>query len=405
MEKYEYKVDFQQLKSQVGVDDIAYALGYRLDRKAGVGKYIELVLGDGKSVRDVIVVSNPRDKGSQRYFRRDGSKGDVVTLIRENLNAFGVTGSTEWQKVANVLADFANLPQPDFHEDREYVKKSSLNTSKDFDASRYQVRKIDSSHIPSIFAHRGITDSTVNDFGNYIVLIRDTKNTKFQGDNIGFPYSNLKEHTSVTGYEIRGYNGYKSKAAGTDSSTSSWVAQFHFGKPDDNPQMVRNVFFFESAFDAMAFYQTNKVRLSDHFALVSIGGTFSDGQIKSVMNRFPNSKYWDCFDNDIAGRIYGIRLLALTSGIHLNIINNKGILTVESSRNSISFNKFDSLAEDVSNFFNIKSQMHVWSPPGNFKDWNDLIMNKPMEIHIGPNKFDRDDNLAEARKTKLKLKI
>ncbi|BDW77634.1 hypothetical protein BFINE_34290 [Bacteroides finegoldii DSM 17565] len=41
----DYKVNFKDLKARVGVDDIAYALGYRLDRKAGVGRYIELVLG------------------------------------------------------------------------------------------------------------------------------------------------------------------------------------------------------------------------------------------------------------------------------------------------------------------------------------------------------------------------
>ena len=40
----DYKVNFKELKSRVGVDDVAYALGYRLDRKAGVGRYIELCL-------------------------------------------------------------------------------------------------------------------------------------------------------------------------------------------------------------------------------------------------------------------------------------------------------------------------------------------------------------------------
>ena len=43
----DYKVNFKELKSRVGVDDVAYALGYRLDRQAGVGRYIELVLGLG----------------------------------------------------------------------------------------------------------------------------------------------------------------------------------------------------------------------------------------------------------------------------------------------------------------------------------------------------------------------
>ena len=38
----DYKVNFKELKARVGVTDVAYALGYRLDRKAGVGRYIEM---------------------------------------------------------------------------------------------------------------------------------------------------------------------------------------------------------------------------------------------------------------------------------------------------------------------------------------------------------------------------
>ena len=87
----DYKVNFKELKSRVGIHDIAYALGYRMDRKAGVGRYIELVLGNGNDKRDTLIISNPRNKSAQTFFRRDGSKGDVVTLIRENLNAFFVS--------------------------------------------------------------------------------------------------------------------------------------------------------------------------------------------------------------------------------------------------------------------------------------------------------------------------
>ena len=36
----DYKVNFKDLKAKVGIDDVAYALGYRLDRKAGVGRYM-----------------------------------------------------------------------------------------------------------------------------------------------------------------------------------------------------------------------------------------------------------------------------------------------------------------------------------------------------------------------------
>lgn len=135
----DYKVNFKDLKSKVGIDDVAYTLGYRLDRKAGVGRYIELVLGDGREKRDTLIVCHPQDKASQRFFRRDGSKGDVVTLIRENLNAFNVSGKNEWQKIAKVLSRFANMPEPEYREDQEYVQSVRYHAT--FDSSRYEVSR------------------------------------------------------------------------------------------------------------------------------------------------------------------------------------------------------------------------------------------------------------------------
>lgn len=87
-----YPIVFSEVKSKVGIDDVAYSLGYALDRKAGVGRYIELVLGDVRNPSDRIVVRNTPDKGKQFYFRRDGSKGDVVSFIRDNINSFNVQG-------------------------------------------------------------------------------------------------------------------------------------------------------------------------------------------------------------------------------------------------------------------------------------------------------------------------
>ena len=147
----DYKVNFKDLKAKVGIDDVAYTLGYRLDRKAGVGRYIELVLGDGKDKQDSLVISHPQDKAAQRFFRRDGSRGDVVTLIRENLNAFNVSGKDEWQKIAKVLSRFANMPEPEYREDREYVQ--SVRPHAAFDNSRYEVKPINPDKIPAIFQH------------------------------------------------------------------------------------------------------------------------------------------------------------------------------------------------------------------------------------------------------------
>ena len=392
----DYKVNFQDLKAKVGIDDVAYALGYRLDRKAGVGRYMELVLGDGKEKRDALVICHPQDKASQRFFRRDGSKGDVVTLIRENLNAFNVSGKDEWQKIAKVLSRFANMPEPEYREDREYVQ--SVRPHAAFDNSRYEVKPINPDKIPAIFQQRGLSDETVRTFAPFIRLIRDRKNENFDGYNIGFPYTN-GENDQVRGYEMRGYGGYKSKAAGSDSSSSAWVADLSGG----NQQAVKNVFFCESAFDAMAFYQQNQSLLKNDTALVSFGGTFSDGQVQGVMKRFPNARPFDCFDNDLAGRIYGLRMLSLLEDIPMRINKVGDVVRIEAKGKTFDLVQGRSFLEQLSEQLSIRYKMGQWLPPKAFKDWNDCLLNKPIDIKPSLSQEDRKNNLAERRNAGPKL--
>lgn len=391
----DYKVNFKALKSRVGIDDIAYALGYRLDRKAGVGRYIELVLGEGRERRDTIIVSHPNDKAAQTFFRRDGSKGDVVTLIRENLDAFFVSGKDEWQKIAKVMARFANMPEPEYREDREYVR--SAGHTHCFDSARYEVKPVNADDLPDILARRGISKDTVAAFAPFITLIRDRKNGKFDGYNIGFPYTDTEG--GVKGYEIRGHGGYKSKAAGTDSSTAAWVADLSRSKG----RTVRSVFFCESALDAMAFYQINRVRIGTDVAIVSLGGTFSDRQITGVMERFPGARAFGCFDNDLAGRIYGLRMMALLEGIPVKIVKADGGLLVEAKGKSFRLDTDRPLLAQVGRHLSIRYRMGQWPPPKAFKDWNDCLMNKPIEPAIHQNKNDRETGLAERRRTCMKL--
>ena len=392
----DYKVNFKDLKAKVGIDDVAYALGYRLDRKAGVGRYMELVLGDGKEKQDSLVISHPHDKAAQRFFRRDGSRGDVVTLIRENLNAFNVSGKDEWQKIAKVLSRFANMPEPEYREDREYVQSARYHAT--FDSSRYEVKPINPDKVPAIFQQRRLSDETVRTFAPFIRLIRDRKNENFDGYNIGFPYTN-GENDQVRGYEMRGYGGYKSKAAGSDSSSSAWVADLSGGYPN----VVKSVFFCESAFDAMAFYQWNQKQLTNEIALVSLGGTFSDGQIRQVLNRFPGARPFDCFDNDQPGRIYGLRMMALVENIPLKINRTRDSLEVEANGRSFRLDPERPFQVQVKEHLSVRYDMGQWLPPKAFKDWNDCLLNKPMEVRLHPTKQDQINNLAERRNAGPKL--
>lgn len=392
----DYKLKFKDLKARVGIDDVAYSLGYRLNRRAGVGRYIELVLADGGGKRDTIIVSNRRDKASQTFFRRDGSGGDVVSLIRENLGSFNAAGRNEWQRIANVMARFANMPEQDSGREREYARGADVPQV--FDPARFRTRPLDPGQLPRIFSQRGLSDETVRTLAPFISLVSDRRNEKFNGFNIGFPYT-ATGSDRVAGYEIRGMGGYKSKAAGTDSSTAAWVADLSHGKNG----LVRHVFFCESAFDAMAFFQMNRTRLGENIALVSLGGTFSDRQVRGVMERFPNARAYDCFDNDLAGRVNGLRLMAIVEDLPLKISKTDAGLMVEVRDKSFGLSPGRSIYTQVGSHIPVRYRMGQWQPPKDFKDWNDCLLGRRIEPGIMTSKHERDENLAGRRNTGIKM--
>lgn len=393
----EYPIVFSELKSKVGIDDVAHSLGYRLDKKAGVGKYIELVLGDPRNPSDKIVVRNSPDKSQQFFFRRDGSKGDVVSFIKENLGAFNVSGSNEWTRVANVLANLANMPVS--ISDFKSVNKTRQNISQEFEPDRYEVVKMNLNNLHWLIQKRGFNKATVDAMGDKIVLIRDNQNKKFNGYNIGFPY-HQPESDKLTGYEIRGSHGFKSKAAGTDSSHSAWMVDF----PKGNPLLIRNVYFFESSFDAMAFYQINRARLElSPFSLVSVGGSFNPDLANDIMKRYPSARAWDCFDNDVAGQIYSANLVKAIDKLDFNIENNKDSIGLKYGERLLQCPKESFDFKMSASKMGMSYSVGHWKSPSNFKDWNDCLLGVAVNPIITPSKYQRDENLYQKRQSSFKI--
>lgn len=385
---------YTTFKAKVGIDEIASYLGYKLDRSAGVGRYIEMCLRDGAGRKsDSIIISHPNDKSSQTYFHRNGSSGgDVISLIKENLNAFGVVGDTEYNMIDAVIDKFTGT---DYTFKREYDLAKSAS-SKVFDASRYVIEPA-AEHFDSVmsyFRQRSIDEETVRVFLPYLIRITDTK-AEFKYRNLAFPYRQPGSD-AIEGCELRGYSGFKMKAEGTNSSTAAWIADFS----DSNAESVRNVYFFESGYDAMAFYQVNKSRIDlPTSVFVSTGGSFSNMQIRKVTDYYAHARYWDCFDNDKAGILYGIRMEALLNRVTLNIvttdegaiIEHRGIKTVKISNDKLSLNR-------VAGEFHLSRHVSVWKAPKGYKDWNDVTMNKSIDALVQKTKFHRNENLRENRK-------
>lgn len=387
------KFDFKALKTKVGVTDVARALGYIIDRKAGVGRYVEMVkIVDGKKT-DTLVIRNPQDKANQLYFRRDGRKGDAISLIRENLGMFNVpSGANEWKRIGNVLSRLANEPLPMTEDDRTI---SEARVAKEFDKDRYKIEEFKPSMgVPGIVAARGINEGTFRTFLPFITKLYDMENQGYKGYNVGFPYTEPGDGR-IQGYEIRGNGGYKSKAAGTNSSSAAWIADFSGGMPGT----VRHIFFFESAFDAMGFYQLNSTKLElSRSVFVSVGGQMSDSQIKNIMRHYPNAKAIDCYDNDLSGKIYGLRTACLAAGLHASVMKAPGGISVQSGEVSIVLPEKDACIKSLGKHLPLEDKAGEWKADASFKDWNDVVMGKRSEVVINMNKFQRDDALAERRR-------
>lgn len=391
------KFDFQEMKSKVGVTDVALALGYRIDRKAGVGRYVEMIkVVDGQKL-DTLVISNPSSKAAQTFFRRNGERGDAVKLIVENLSSFNVTaGNNKWIAAGEVMAKLANMPSP--HEaDAETI--ANVKRSNVFNESRYRTESFNLAEgTPSLLTRRGLSLDTFRQFSPFIRKLHDLENLSFKGYNIGFPYT-VPGGERPVGYEIRGAGGFKSKAAGTDSQHGLWIADFSGG----SPAMVTNVFFFESAFDAMAFYQRNSLSVDiNRSVFVSVGGQLSDGQVQGILNVYSEARMVDCFDNDIAGRIYGIKMGCIAAGISATVTKNPSGITVQTHDNTFNLTEDSANLAALSKLLPINGKAGQWKAPSGFKDWNDVVLGKRNEEIPRVCKQQRDDALRE-RRTGLKV--
>lgn len=386
------RVDFKALKAKVSVLDVAAHLGYRVNAKAGLGKHLELVLGDERSPSDKIIVNRYKDAASQTFFRRDGSSGDVITLIKEHLNSFHVTGNNDWERVAKVLANLANEPIS-LPETYRTVEQKPRQTT--LDLSQFDIDKLTNhpQHAQAIFDTRGINKETIAEFSAFLHRIKDKRypNTPY---NVGFPYR-VAGNDDIVGYETRGFKGFKGKAPGTNSSTGAWIADL---SENQLPEDKTKVFFFESAFDAMAFYQFNRLSIDrERSVFVSIGGTFSDGQIKTVLGHYSNAKAVDCFDNDIPGNTYGIRMAALAANLNIHISKQGELFKIASGNDFWLFQAQDFHLAHLSKYLPFDDKSEMMKAPANFKDWNDVILNKPIAPIQTVSKYERDINLQQRR--------
>ena len=364
---------FEDYKSKVSIIQVLEDLGYKQDLKKGkLSPVFKLSDGTGNKI-DEVVIRNPDNKSGQYYFDRNNKGGDLIAFIKNHINDFPqFHNSNEFVRLNMILGHYANV---------EYVPKYETYTSnaskQSFDLARFEVKPTTSLNDLSYLTNeRNIHPDTVKTFLPFITRVTDTEsksNVKYA--NIAFPYK-VPGTDTVTNYEQRNYN-FSGMCEFGEKKESVWIADF-----SPNPQLTKNIYFAEGALDAMSFYQLNKDKLNlNESAFISVGGYLSPNQIKNTLAHFPNALTHTCFDNDLNGHLYDIKVHSIIANMEVDIKVQDNKVNFNTNTREFSILKDELSIEKFRQEAHSVAAMKVHKANG-AKDFNDILKQSPKRLTL-----------------------
>lgn len=319
---------FEDYKNRISIQDVLRDAGYHFYRRDGLRWpcYYRLD-NEGRRISGdkYIVCAN----GMACFQPPQNRRYNIITFIAEHPDYYpeGHAGKAPYDVVNEVCRRLLNMPK----EDRRPILGPKKQENP-FSLSAYKCDYWKDDNRPlfdKYFKPRGITPQTQEVFcGTFMLTTLQGKTTPHQ--NLSFAMRHPATGT-IVGLEQRGLpdasgkSSYKGMARGTNATDGIWLACPVLGK--DTCKMldkIKNVYWFESAYDAMAFHQLHidntklipdtarRQSLADEYntaLYVSTGGTPSMQQIKGVLAKTPTAAHHACFDNDRAGHLFAIHLL------------------------------------------------------------------------------------------------
>lgn len=293
---------------RIDIQDVLKDAGYHLNRRDGLRypSYVRLD-GDGRRIRGdkFIVTAN----GTCCFQPPEQKRYNVISFIKEHPRYFSdYRVGMSPDRLVNVVC---NRLLHHFTDDRttrvlQPLKESKPFSMDDYDIHRFnpQERETQKKFYP-YFKFRGIDLYTQYAFHRHFCLATRHRADGLTFSNLAFPMS-LPGKEGTVGLEERGRprldgsGGYKGKAEGSNSSEGLWIAS-----PAGTPlSSATRVYWFESAYDAMAYYQLHQKedRELRKAVFVSTGGNPTTGQMRGVISHSRSAVHHICFDKDSAGK-------------------------------------------------------------------------------------------------------
>ena len=304
---------YDDFLNRLSIQEVLVDAGYHLNKRDGL-RYPSYVRTDseGRRVRgDKFIVTQ---SGKCCFQPPQQKVYNVISFIKEHPELFaenkaGMAADRLVNLVCNRLLNHPIEDRPaKIVEPRKDSKSFSLN---DYDIHKFnpQDRETQKKFYP-YFKYRGIDLYTQYAFHRHFCLATKHRTDGLTFANLSFPLVLPKEPDKTVGFEERGRpkmdgsGSYKGKAEGSNSSEGLWIAS----PSGTGLKDAQSVYVFESAYDAMAFYQlrmgqdTGGQRNLRSAVYVSTGGNPSIGQMQGLINAAPQATFHLGFDNDMAGK-------------------------------------------------------------------------------------------------------
>ena len=347
------ELSYDDYLRRLSVQDVLRDMGYVRNRKDGL-RYPSFIRLDehGQRIRgDKFIVT----RDGQFCFHPPLQKNyNVLSLIKEHPDRFPeYTPGMNLNHLVNLVCHRL-LNTPVEEKDREI--REPARELKPFDLKDYEFLRLDRDDPESrkpfypYFKHRGIDLRTQYAFsGSFVLASRqapDRKGVTYR--NLSFPLTVPGGDGTVVGFEERGRlrrdgsSPYKGKAAGSNASVGLWIASPAGTELKD----AEKVYLFESAYDAMAYFQLHSKEDKSLWkaVFVSSGGTPTRGQMEGLIRTAPRAQFRLGFDNDDAGRQFAENFMNVAkaekpySEVALAYRNTPGHIEIDFEKGS-AFNK------------------------------------------------------------------
>ena len=301
---------YNDFRNRIDIQDVLRDAGYHLNRRDGLRwpSYVR-VGSDGRRVSGDKFIVTANGKGC--FHPPEQKVYSVVSFIIHHPDLFQEfrPGMNTHHLVNLVCNRLLNQPiDRSMHNIIEPRRQAKPFSVKDYQFTYFQkLRAENIRKFGQFFNSRMIKPYVQKAFSPYFMLStkRVDNERNIRRTNLVFPLT-VPGGKDIVGLEERGRprldgsSGYKGKALGSNASEGLWIASPKGTELKD----ASHVLWFESAYDAMAFYQLHARGNDDmkEAVYLSTGGNPTVMQFRGVIKEAPGACHHLCFDNDMAGR-------------------------------------------------------------------------------------------------------